>query len=312
MKIKVQDILPNPFRRIKQYPFDREKIERLKISINETSFWDNILVRPHPTKEGKYQLAYGHHRLMALRNLNVKEIDIPVRDLSDSHMIKIMANENLEWLTSPKVINETVLAVKTYLDGELAKAESFDALNKSIKGFTDKEHFHQLKKDGVGQTTILKFLGDNWKQWVIQEALDTIRQSEEGKIDKQAVEMIPSLHAASEFKKEIKNKNISVDKQRSIAKAIADDDVGYRDVKKYVKRLSEPEIKKSDDFYKAECLIDDIKTNSTKLLGNIHDLKNLLNKMNVTEVKGLKVFEAVQAIKLLKGSFSEMSNFKGK
>lgn len=30
------------------------------------------------------------------------------------------------------------------------------------------------KMEGVGQTTILKFLGGGWKQWKIQSALDTL------------------------------------------------------------------------------------------------------------------------------------------
>ena len=41
------------------------------------------------------------------------------------------------------------------LDAELAKCESWEALNENIKGLTDNEHFHQLKNKGVGQTTLL-------------------------------------------------------------------------------------------------------------------------------------------------------------
>ena len=37
-----------------------EKIESLAKSINQTGFWDNILARK---KNGKIQIAYGHHRL---------------------------------------------------------------------------------------------------------------------------------------------------------------------------------------------------------------------------------------------------------
>jgi len=45
MKIQVNKIKPNPYRRMESYPIDKEKVESLKTSIKETSFWDNILVR---------------------------------------------------------------------------------------------------------------------------------------------------------------------------------------------------------------------------------------------------------------------------
>jgi hypothetical protein len=55
---------------------------------------------------------------------------------------------------------------KEYLDGELAKYETWDALNESIKRLIDKFNFEAVKTKGVGQTTILKFLGGNWKHWL--------------------------------------------------------------------------------------------------------------------------------------------------
>jgi hypothetical protein len=32
-----------------------------------------------------------------------------------------------------------------------------------------KEDFTRLKKKGVGERTILKFLGGNWKQWMVDD-----------------------------------------------------------------------------------------------------------------------------------------------
>ena len=119
MKIKVKDLRPNPFRKIKTYPIDRDKIKALKISINETTFWDNIVARKN---NGKFEIAYGHHRLITLQELGIKEVNIPVRGFDDAMMIRIMANENLdEWKNRPAVINETVLTAKEFLDAELAK-----------------------------------------------------------------------------------------------------------------------------------------------------------------------------------------------
>ncbi len=38
----------------------------------------------------------------------------------------------------------------------------------------DPHKYGQMREQGVGQTTILKFLGKGWKQWKIQHALETL------------------------------------------------------------------------------------------------------------------------------------------
>ena len=137
-----------------QNPIDRAKVEALKTSIKDTGFWDNILVRK---KNGKYQIAYGHPRLLAIRELGIEKIEAPVRDLEDAAMLRIMAEENIEWSTSPAVINETVLAVKMFLDGELAKYETWEEFrsNKSIRPIIKAEpEFRNIKSKGVGKTLI--------------------------------------------------------------------------------------------------------------------------------------------------------------
>ena len=108
MKIAVKDLEPNPYRKEEHYPYDRAKIEALKTSIKEKTFWDNILVRPHTWK---YQLAYGHHRWISLKELGIKEIDIAVRDLDDALMLQIMAEENLNWSASTAIMTHTILTI---------------------------------------------------------------------------------------------------------------------------------------------------------------------------------------------------------
>lgn len=204
MKIKVSDLEPNPFRNIGKYPISRAKIDSLKTSIELTTFWDNILARPRPTHKGKYQIAYGHHRLVALKELKTRKVDIAVRDLDDFTMLQIMANENLdEWGARPEVLNETVLAAKKFLDGEIAKYKKWDEarVNKNINTiFGNAGNFGVAKKEGVGQTTLLKFLGGNFKQWMIQSALETFRDDKAGIIDRDAVEQFPKLEQSRVFK----------------------------------------------------------------------------------------------------------------
>ena len=111
MKIAVRDLLPNPFRHLERYPINQEKVDALVRSIKDTSFWDNLLARRAET-DGKYEISYGHHRLIALKKAGVDEVDIPVRKLDDTAMAKIMANENMEeWGSSALIEQETIRAI---------------------------------------------------------------------------------------------------------------------------------------------------------------------------------------------------------
>ena len=64
-EIPVSAIDPNPHRDFGRNPVKPEQVSRLVESIGRTGFWDNVVVREHPAREGRYQLAYGHTRLAA-------------------------------------------------------------------------------------------------------------------------------------------------------------------------------------------------------------------------------------------------------
>jgi len=107
----IKDIKANPFRHINRYPIHREKVAALRESLRKTGFWDNVVAR---ASDGKAQIAYGHHRLAALKEEfgpNHK-VDLIIRKLDDEAMIQIMARENMEeWETNAGVIQETIRAV---------------------------------------------------------------------------------------------------------------------------------------------------------------------------------------------------------
>jgi hypothetical protein len=107
----LRDIEPNPFRDMERYPVQRDKIDALKESITTTGFWSNLIARE---RNGKAQIAYGHHRLMALREIFSPETPVllNIRDLDDSQMIWIMVRENMdEWKATMSVTQETVRSV---------------------------------------------------------------------------------------------------------------------------------------------------------------------------------------------------------
>jgi hypothetical protein len=72
---------------------------------------------------------------------------------------------------SNAMLIETVRVARDYLKSELEKYESWEniCVNESIitKLVDNAKGWVKLRDQGVGQTTLLKFLGRNWKQWKI-------------------------------------------------------------------------------------------------------------------------------------------------
>ena len=110
-KIAVSDILKNPHRDFKRNPVSPERISQLLESFERTGFWDNIVVREHPTREGKFELAYGHNRHAALndKSVDVDTITIPVAKLSDWDMYCAMVDENeMQGTITPAIAMENI------------------------------------------------------------------------------------------------------------------------------------------------------------------------------------------------------------
>lgn len=86
---------------------DAGALEELRRSIEAQGQQTPILVRRHPEAEGRYQLAYGHRRLMALKAINAdrqRSADGKgrllalafVRELDDLQLARAQASENLD------------------------------------------------------------------------------------------------------------------------------------------------------------------------------------------------------------------------
>lgn len=220
MKIQIKDLLPNPFRNMKNYPIDSRKIKSLTNSIKETGFWDNILVRRN---NGKIEIAYGHHRLIVLKKIFKPDncVDIPLKKLDDETMIKIMANENNEsWGTGPKIIDETIGEVNKFLDNHPEMKNTYS------NGYRyDAKHPHTTKE----VYRLARFLGKNWSINRIALSLERIRaeateEKYEKHIDKEAVEMLPTESSAVRFVKATKQiEDVTPEQQKEAAKKIIEE-----------------------------------------------------------------------------------------
>jgi ParB family transcriptional regulator, chromosome partitioning protein len=74
---------------------DTVDFEELKSSIQEHGQQVPILVRPNPRDESRYQVAYGHRRMAALKAIG-RPVKAIVRKLSDEDLIVAQGKENLE------------------------------------------------------------------------------------------------------------------------------------------------------------------------------------------------------------------------
>ena len=77
---------------------DRLTVAPADLSLLAEQIRDNgqqvpILVRPHPDEPGRYQVAYGHRRLAAVRLLD-RKVRAVVRDLSDEQLVVSQGQEN--------------------------------------------------------------------------------------------------------------------------------------------------------------------------------------------------------------------------
>jgi ParB-like chromosome segregation protein Spo0J len=225
MKILVAELLPNPFRDLKRYPVKEDKVEALRKSIKDTTFWDNLLVRKAPNGDGGYEIAYGHNRLAALKKERINEIDVPVRKLSDTDMAKIMSHENMEeWGSSADIEAETIRAiVKGFADGRIAlpsvKADTTRGhirLAPLFKPVSDNGDHSSREERSYSSESLAKFLG--WGVSKVEDLLNVLATTEEGLIEESDTVALTHKQAAV-VAREVKRINRETEDPK-LAKAI--------------------------------------------------------------------------------------------
>lgn len=72
---------------------DGDQFEEFARNIRENGQQVPILVRPHPTVEGRYQIAYGRRRLRAVKAAGIK-VKAAIRNLTDDELVLAQGQEN--------------------------------------------------------------------------------------------------------------------------------------------------------------------------------------------------------------------------
>jgi hypothetical protein len=133
---------------------------------------------------------------------------------------------------------ETVRVVRDWLRQQMEG--EWDDLNKSIKILFESYHsFNQARTHGVGQTTILKFLGGDWKQWEIQEALAQIDDED---VDQKALDEFKTLSVAQAVRKAFKEHKVPKQKQKAVAKMLVDTETPVKEFHSKVAEVDKKEI----------------------------------------------------------------------
>jgi len=196
MKVALKDVHPNPFRDTNNYPIKPQKILQLKASIQSTEFWENVVARKRAG--GGIEIAYGHHRLTALREMYSPDTTFNwiVKDLDDADMIKIMAMENMEeWGHDASIELETVRAVvlaygddkiglsspnKKTRDNQLRHAPGFCFENQINKLCAGSNPAHIKRTHPYTSETVKEFLGRTMSIEKVKSSLQALCMIERG------------------------------------------------------------------------------------------------------------------------------------
>lgn len=206
-KVKLKDIKPNPYRDFGIYPIRDEKVLQLMESIRTTTFWGGFIGRE---RDGKVEIAFGHHRLEALRKMfpPEAEFNVTVENLGDTAMIKMMSRENAdEWACPIAAIDDAVKAVRDYLK------INPESLRDPLSSTPDQD-----KRLRIGARVIAEFMGK--KEGTVRNSLERLNLIEGGEVDRDALYLMPSSASAERFARALKDYGPEKKYQKLIAEKI--------------------------------------------------------------------------------------------
>lgn len=132
-EVELKRLHPNPFRDgqggspaatwatvAEHYPYNVKKLEEIKASYQKLGAWVGVHARHR--SDGEYELAFGHHRVEAARQLGMKTFPILLGQYSDDQMLNMMAHENSEDYAHDFVLgvmNAVEAVVKAYGAGKV-------------------------------------------------------------------------------------------------------------------------------------------------------------------------------------------------
>ena len=80
-KISVSSIIRNKYQPRKN--FNKDRLEELTNSIKEQGVIQPIVVRPHKSEKGKYEIIAGERRWLASQNAGLHEVPVVILNVDD-------------------------------------------------------------------------------------------------------------------------------------------------------------------------------------------------------------------------------------
>jgi len=118
----IDQIDPSPVRDLKRFPLNEENVNDLISKMTSSGILPATGGMSVRVNGDRYQLAYGHHRLEALRRMGHDKVEVLVADIDDEKMVKYLASENKALKNSGFVAQyESWLAAEEYLFAHMRK-----------------------------------------------------------------------------------------------------------------------------------------------------------------------------------------------
>ena len=108
----------------------------------------------------------------------------------------------------------------------------------------------------------------NWTGHKVRTALDIIKDKE---LNQEAIKTIPTMEQAKVFRTSVKQHQIPKSAQKKIAKSIAKDGVGYRDIPDLLAERSVMPVKKEKPTPKPKPWLDDFAKETCGLMNDLYN-----------------------------------------
>ena len=94
LQVSPEQIVPNPQQPRKH--FDQKSLNELAQSISSQGIIQPLVVRKHPEFPNQYELVAGERRWRALKQVDVAQVPVVLRNVSDNEILEVSLLENIQ------------------------------------------------------------------------------------------------------------------------------------------------------------------------------------------------------------------------
>ena len=139
LRVSLEQIIPNPKQPRKH--FSHKSLQELAQSIRAQGILQPLVVRKHRSLTNRYELVAGERRWRALKQLEVNEVPVVLREVGDDEMLEVSLLENIQ--------RENLTIIE--------EAQAYHDLLK-IHDYTQEELAQRIGKDRSTITNLMRLL----------------------------------------------------------------------------------------------------------------------------------------------------------